>query len=141
MAFKIPPSAALTVSYTVTGTATAGSDYTSLGTSISFAAGSSTATLTVTPLQDTLVEADETVILTLASGTDYTLGTPSSATVTLTSDDSNTYTVTASANPMAGGTVSCSPSTVPHGGSSQCMATIANAELLTYPLQPSEFEL
>ena len=89
-------SAALTVNYTVSGTATAGSDYTSLGTSVTIAAGATSATLTVTPLQDSLVESDETVILTLATGTGYTVGTASSATVTLSSDDTNTVTVTAS---------------------------------------------
>jgi len=88
--------AALTVNYTVSGTATAGSDYTALGTSVTFAAGQSTATQTVTPVQDTLVESDETVILTLAAGTGYTVGTASSATVTLSSDDTNTVTVSAS---------------------------------------------
>jgi hypothetical protein len=89
-------SAALTVNYTVSGTATAGSDYTALSNSVSFAAGLSTASKTVTPVQDSLIEADETIILTLASGTGYSLGNPSSATVTLTSDDSNTVTVSAS---------------------------------------------
>ncbi|MDK2463017.1 hypothetical protein QHH11_28570, partial [Aphanizomenon sp. PH219] len=44
--------------------------------SVTFAAGSSTATVTVDPTADTTVESDETVILTLASGTGYTIGTP-----------------------------------------------------------------
>ncbi len=78
---------ALTVNYSVAGTATAGSDYQALGTSVSFAAGATTATKTVTPLQDSLIEANETILLTLAPGTGYTVGTPASATVTLTSND------------------------------------------------------
>jgi len=89
--------ASLTVNYSVSGTATAGSDYTSLGTSVTFAAGSSTATKTVTPVDDSLIEPDETIILTLATGTGYTVGGPASATVILTSDDVlPTVTVTAS---------------------------------------------
>ncbi|MBP9605197.1 MAG: hypothetical protein KBE53_14100, partial [Chromatiaceae bacterium] len=78
---------ALTVNYTVGGTATAGSDYQALGTSVSFAAGASTVTKTVTPVQDSQVEANETIILTLAAGTGYAVGTPSRAKVILTSDD------------------------------------------------------
>ncbi|MFM6791936.1 MAG: Calx-beta domain-containing protein, partial [Dolichospermum sp.] len=72
---------ALTVNYTVGGTATIGTDYTGIATAgttktVTFAAGSSTATVTVDPTADTTVESDETVILTLASGTGYTIGTP-----------------------------------------------------------------
>ena len=89
---------ALTLNYTVAGTATAGSDYQALGTSVSFTAGASTVTKTVTPLQDSLVEADETVMLTLAAGSGYSLGSPASATVTLISDDLASYTVTVSAS-------------------------------------------
>jgi len=78
----------LTVNFTVGGTATGGSDYTSSGTSVNFAAGSATATVTVNILDDTVVEGDETVVLTLASGSGYTVGSPSSATVTIKDDDS-----------------------------------------------------
>ncbi|WP_235529004.1 Calx-beta domain-containing protein, partial [Cylindrospermopsis sp. CR12] len=56
----------LTVNYTIGGTATNSSDYTSVGTSVAFAAGSSTATVTVDPTSDITVESDETVELTLA---------------------------------------------------------------------------
>ncbi|MBP6734981.1 MAG: hypothetical protein KAX51_10655 [Chromatiaceae bacterium] len=78
---------ALTLNYTVAGTATSGSDYQALGTSISFTAGASTVTKTVTPLPDSLIKANETILLTLTPGAGYTVGTPASATVTLTSDD------------------------------------------------------
>ena len=40
--------AALTANFTVSGTATSGSDYTSIGTTVAFAAGSATAAKTVT---------------------------------------------------------------------------------------------
>jgi hypothetical protein len=78
---------ALTVNYTVEGTATNGTDYTSIPTSVTFAAGSSTATVTVDPTADTIVESDETVVLTLASGTGYTIGTSTPVTGTITNDD------------------------------------------------------
>ncbi|MBC1198382.1 endo-1,3-1,4-beta-glycanase ExsH, partial [Microcystis aeruginosa BLCCF158] len=77
---------ALTVNYTLGGTATLNTDYTRTGTTntVTFAAGSSTATVTVDPTPDTIVEPDETVILTLATGTGYTVGTTTPVTGTIT---------------------------------------------------------
>ena len=63
---------ALTINYGIAGTADA-SDYTGAtsgtGKMITFAAGSAMATLTIDPTADTIIEADETVSLTLAAGT------------------------------------------------------------------------
>jgi Ca2+-binding RTX toxin-like protein len=78
---------ALTVNYTVGGTATNGTDYATIGTSVTFAAGSATATVTVNPTTDTTVEADETVALTLAAGAAYTVGTATAVVGTITNDD------------------------------------------------------
>jgi hypothetical protein len=75
--------AALTVNYTVGGTATSGTDYTAIPSPVVFAAGSATATKTVTALADAVSEGDETVVVTLAAGTGYAVGSPSSATVTI----------------------------------------------------------
>ncbi|TRV05183.1 MAG: hypothetical protein EWV73_01085 [Microcystis wesenbergii Mw_QC_B_20070930_S4D] len=80
---------ALTVNYTIGGTATNGTDYTSIPTSVTFAANSATATVTVDPTADTIVESNETVALTLATGTGYTVGTPNTATGTITNDDTS----------------------------------------------------
>jgi Ca2+-binding RTX toxin-like protein len=81
----------LTVSYSITGTANS-SDYTGAtpgtGKTITFEAGSSTAILTIDPTADTTVESDETVALTLASGTGYTVGTTTAVTGTILNDDS-----------------------------------------------------
>ena len=82
-------SSALTVYYAVSGTAASGSDYSALSGSVTIPAGSSTATITVIPINDTSVESDETVIVTLSTNASYTVGTPNSATVTITSDDLN----------------------------------------------------
>ncbi|WP_304437819.1 S-layer family protein, partial [Cylindrospermopsis sp. CR12] len=82
-----PTTNTLAVNYTIGGTATNGSDYNNIGTSVTFAAGSSTATVTVDPTADTTPESDETVIFTLASGTGYTIGTTSGVTGTITNDD------------------------------------------------------
>ena len=79
--------AALTVNYTVGGTATAGSDYAALTGSVQIPAGAATATVTVTPINDTAVEPDETVVVTLSASAAYTVGAAASATVTIQSDD------------------------------------------------------
>ena len=88
-------SAALTANYNVAGTATFNTDYTRIGTgnftatsgTITFAAGASTATLTIDPTADTVVESNETVALTLATGTGYTIGTTTAVTGTIVNDD------------------------------------------------------
>ncbi|MBD1211468.1 MAG: peptidylprolyl isomerase [Dolichospermum circinale Clear-D4] len=88
-------SAALTANYNVAGTATFNTDYTRIGTgnftatsgTITFAANASTATLTIDPTADTIVENDETVALTLSAGTGYTIGTTTAVTGTIVNDD------------------------------------------------------
>jgi hypothetical protein len=80
-------SGSLTVDYTVTGTATAGADYIALAGSATFAAGSATTQVIVTPIDDDLVEGNETVILTLAAGAAYTVGDDDQATVTIIDND------------------------------------------------------
>jgi hypothetical protein len=87
-----PTTAPLTVKYTVKGTATLGIDYRGIPTtpatkSITFAPGSSTATLTVDPTTDSSIEPNETVELTLAAGAGYVIGTPAAAIGTITNDD------------------------------------------------------
>jgi Ca2+-binding RTX toxin-like protein len=74
---------------TANGTATAGNDYTSVNTTISFADGDTTAkTINVPISDDTLVESNETVRLTLSNPTGgATLGTQNTATLTIINDD------------------------------------------------------
>src|SRR5690606_6861360 len=54
-----------TVSYTVGGTAAAGSDFTALSGTVVIPAGETSAAIFVTVLDDNVVEGDETVVLTL----------------------------------------------------------------------------
>ncbi|MFM6550162.1 MAG: Calx-beta domain-containing protein, partial [Microcystis panniformis] len=81
---------ALTVNYGITGTANS-TDYTGAtpgtGKTITFAAGESTAILIIDPTADTIVESNETVALTLATGTGYTIGTTTAVIGTITNDD------------------------------------------------------
>ncbi|TRU38101.1 MAG: hypothetical protein EWV50_12355 [Microcystis aeruginosa Ma_MB_F_20061100_S20] len=80
---------ALKVNYTLGGTATLNTDYTRTSTNntVTFAAGSSTAKVTIDPTADTTIEPNETVILTLAAGTGYKVGNTTPVTGTITNDD------------------------------------------------------
>lgn len=80
-------SAALTVNFTVSGTATNGVDYATIGTSITIPVGQTSSIQTVSVNNDTTVEIMETVVVTLAGSSGYTLGSPSSATVNIADDD------------------------------------------------------
>ena len=90
----------LTVNYTVGGTATLGTDHTGIAASgttktLSFAANSATATVIVDPTADTTIETNETVALTLATGTGYTVGTTTAVTGTILNDDLPVITIAA----------------------------------------------
>ena len=63
----------LTIPYAVAGTATAGSDYITLVGPVTIPSGSSSATITVQPIDDLDPESTETVMLTLQSGAGYTV--------------------------------------------------------------------
>jgi hypothetical protein len=63
--------APLTVNYTVGGTATPSDDYVALPGSITFDANASEASITITPIDDSVAEATETVILTIADSSEY----------------------------------------------------------------------
>jgi subtilisin family serine protease/subtilase family serine protease len=80
-------SAPVTVQYTVSGAAVAGTDFVSLPGTVTIEAGSSSALVVVTPIDDTAFENNETVVLTLTAGAAYGLGSPTAATVTIVSDD------------------------------------------------------
>ena len=76
------PASAITVNYTVSGTATAGSDFTiaSSGT-LSVPGGMTTATIPVSILPDGVEDGSETVILTLAEGSGYRVSSPDTHTL------------------------------------------------------------
>ena len=84
------PSGGLSLNYSVSGTATAGSDsdftIQNSGT-LSVGAGASTALIPVAINSDSIDENPETVILTLTSGTGYTLGSATVHTLTISSTD------------------------------------------------------
>ncbi|MCM4154152.1 hypothetical protein DHD05_21395, partial [Arenibacter sp. N53] len=91
---------AIVVNYTIaTGgsNATNTTDYATLGGSVSIGNNQQTALITITPVDDGLVEGPETVILTLAAGTGYAVaGAPNNtATVTIADNDSYVASITA----------------------------------------------
>ena len=76
------------------GSATNGSDYTSLSGSVTIPAGQLSATVTVTPLVDA-VEGDETVTLVLVDRPPYLLGAQTTAVVTIADAPAPVVTITA----------------------------------------------
>jgi hypothetical protein len=90
-----PTTNPLTVNYTIGGTATNGTDYQTIGTSVTIPAGQASATVTITPIDDALIEGPETVILTLAADPAYTIGAQNTATATIADNDFPVVTITA----------------------------------------------
>ncbi len=81
----------LTVNFTISGSATNGSDYSGLvaggNQTVTFAADAATVSVVIDPTADASVEADETVSLMLGLGTGYSIGTTSAVTGTISNDD------------------------------------------------------
>ncbi|MGC3957671.1 MAG: Calx-beta domain-containing protein [Verrucomicrobiota bacterium] len=88
------------VFFTISGTAGNGSDYVSISNSFTIPAGSLTASLPITPLNDALFENREQVTLTLQTNAAYTIATPNTATV-LIRDDEPTVSLTANVTEIA----------------------------------------
>lgn len=65
------PTSSLSISYTLAGTATSGSDFVALAGSATINAGESIATIPVTAITDANVEGDETLTLTLSPSVNY----------------------------------------------------------------------
>jgi Ca2+-binding RTX toxin-like protein len=90
---------ALTVNVALSGTATNGTDYTTIPTTVTFAAGSATAVVPLNVIDDTLFEGTETAILTIGTGTGYTVGTTPSANVNIADNETSpTPSITLASN-------------------------------------------
>jgi hypothetical protein len=84
---------ALTVNYTVTGTAVAGTSYSALAGSVQFAANQTATNLAVNVLTNTPLTSAQTVVLTLNPGGNYALGYNPQAVITLLPNSSLTNSV------------------------------------------------
>ncbi len=82
--------------------------------SVLFPQGATDATLRVATAGDSVVEADSTVTATVAAGTNYTIGTAATASMTVEDDDAATFTVSAE------------QATISEGGSATLTVAIAN---------------
>lgn len=95
-----PTSAPLTVFYSILGGASNGVDYDMLSGSVTIPAGSATAMVTVTPIEDTLFEGTEFVILSLTAGQGYVVGFPGLGAVGIVDNDGAQVTIAAT-DPLA----------------------------------------
>ena len=99
---------AITVNFSVSGTATFGSDYTQSGATtfgatsgtVTFGDGVTTKTVQVNSIADFVAEADETLSLTVTAGTGYNPGSLSSANVLILNDEA-VISVTVSPSSMS----------------------------------------
>ena len=105
-----PTNADVVVRYTIGGTTGSGDDYVIVPWWLVIPAGASNASLVITPIDDTDVEGDETVIVTLQTSGDYDIATPNTATVTI-HDDENMPPTVALTGP-AHGTIYANPTNV-----------------------------
>jgi sugar lactone lactonase YvrE len=76
-------SGTLTVSYSLAGTAVSGTDYTPLPGTVTIPSGSISAVISVNPIADSGAASSPTLQLTLTPAESYTVGSPSTATVTI----------------------------------------------------------
>ena len=100
---------AVTVDYAVQGssTATGGQDYTLTDGTVTFGVGITSQSIVIPTLQDTLAEGSEKIVLKLVNPSHGAVGTPDTATVTITDNDTGgtmqfsaaTYSMTENAGP------------------------------------------
>lgn len=129
--------AALNVSYSIAGTASNGVDYASLSGSVTIPAGASSATIAVVPVDDSDVEGNETVIISLLANAAYTLGNSSSGTVTILDNDvADTTAPDTSITAGPSGTIFTNSATFSWTGSDN--ATAAANLVYAYRLDPIE---
>ena len=92
------------INLTYGGTAAIGTDFTSPGGTVTVPAGQTSATITIPTISDNLVEADRELTVTLATGTGYTVGTPSSTQVTITNTRAPMLEISGTTTVSPGGT-------------------------------------
>ena len=95
---------AIVVNFTFAGTATRGTDYLTPPATATIPAGALSVDVPIVPIDDSSLEGNETVVITLRSGPGYVIAGPTAGTVTIVSDDvAPDFTVTALTGPAMGG--------------------------------------
>lgn len=82
-----PTTEPLQITYTLSGSATAGSDYAPLSGTVTIPAGAAFVDLDLTVIDDTIPEGSETVIVTIDSSADYLVGASPAATIVIQDND------------------------------------------------------
>lgn len=77
------------------GTATSGLDYSGIASVVMIPAGQSSIDFEITGISDLLVESEETIDLTIASGAGYVSGSPSAISITIKDENTNLISVMA----------------------------------------------
>ncbi len=141
VALSAPSGKDITVAFTGSGTATQGADYSyaPVSQTFDFPAGTLSQTITITVVDDTLDEPNETLITTLGTPTNATLAT-ASQTVTILDNDptcigptGSPYQVCLTDMPAAPVSLTANINTNATGGSPLCLAT---APMGWAPTQP-----
>ena len=136
-------SAPLTIGFQVSGTATAGSDFAPLPTSVTIPAGQSTATLGLNTILDATAEGNETVVLTLTNLGCF-CSSPPNATLTIINNNALSAAITGPSTVCSGQSVTLSANPTgsfgPYsyswspGGSTASSITVSPTTNTTYSL-------
>lgn len=92
---------ALVVNYSISGTASNGVDYATLNGTLTIPAASPSADIFASPIDDAILEGDESVTLSLLNSVNYDVGTPGSATVFIRDNEKPTVSVIATNSPVS----------------------------------------
>lgn len=117
----------LIVEFAVTGSAIPGGDYTALASPVLIPAGASSTTLAVNPINDSLLEGNETVVVTIAANSEYVIGSQSSATVVIFDDDNLAPSVSIT-NPAPGSMFNAGADITISATASDADGTVASVE-------------
>src|SRR5205823_7552834 len=88
-----PSAQTVTINLDFSGNATLTSDYTASGTSIAIPPGSTNGSITLTAVQDSIDEADETILVDISTVTNGTESGTQQVTATITDDDGPTISI------------------------------------------------
>ncbi|MDB5386405.1 MAG: Cadherin domain protein [Planctomycetaceae bacterium] len=129
-----PTSQAVTIPFSVSGTATNSSDYTISSSPLVIPANSTSASIQLSIIDDTVVENNETVVVTLGTPTNASLGSPTAETITILDNDSSNGNGAPTNITLSSNTVS---ENVPNGLIGNLTATDPNpGDTATFSIQP-----
>jgi hypothetical protein len=93
-----PSAGNLTINYVISGSATNGVHYVTLPGSVVVPANTTNAFITITPINNSIIDTNRAVTLTITNGTGYRIGSSSNATIIIRNDDLVTSSVPFSDN-------------------------------------------